>query len=141
MLNVANQQGEWPSHAYGIVMNVIDVSRKINLIPNLVFPIPPLHQPAGNACVHPPVKLGIISFSTTYRAEAAAITESTGVIVIRAPAWPLFIRPFGQHPVRTRVMAGIASGETLQIILMLRLGFPEITGRRQLGNNLTRPQA
>lgn len=51
MLNVANQKGEWPSHAYGIVMDVIDVSRKINLILDLVFPIPPLHQPAGNACV------------------------------------------------------------------------------------------
>ncbi|MDO9448142.1 MAG: hypothetical protein Q7J20_09685 [Candidatus Nitrotoga sp.] len=27
---------------YGIVMDVIDVPRKINLIPDLMFPIPPL---------------------------------------------------------------------------------------------------
>ncbi len=27
---------------YGIVMNVIEVPRKINLIPDLMFPIPPL---------------------------------------------------------------------------------------------------
>ncbi len=31
---------------YGIVMNVIDVPRKINLIPDLMFPIAPLPDAA-----------------------------------------------------------------------------------------------
>lgn len=31
-----------PAMFYGIVMNVIDVPRKINLIPDLMFPIPSL---------------------------------------------------------------------------------------------------
>ncbi len=31
---------------YGIVMDVIDVPRKINLVPDLMFPIPPLPDAA-----------------------------------------------------------------------------------------------
>ncbi len=38
-------------------------------------------------------------------------------------------------------MTGIAAREPLEIILMLGLGFPEITGRSHLGDHLARPQA
>jgi hypothetical protein len=37
-------------------------------------------------------------------------------------------------------MAGVAVRKTLQIILMLGLGFPERSGRLNLGDNITRPK-
>jgi hypothetical protein len=39
-VNVANQQGERPAMFHGMAMYVIDVPRKINLIPGLMFTIP-----------------------------------------------------------------------------------------------------
>jgi hypothetical protein len=36
-----------PTMFYGIVMDVIDVPRKINLIPDLIFLIPPLTLELG----------------------------------------------------------------------------------------------
>lgn len=38
-------------------------------------------------------------------------------------------------------MAGIAVWNALKIVLMLRLGLPEITHRRQFGHDLARPDA
>ena len=38
-------------------------------------------------------------------------------------------------------MAGVAGGVSLQIILVLRLGLPEISHRLDLGHGLARPQA
>src|SRR5438445_5530447 len=38
-------------------------------------------------------------------------------------------------------MAGITVGIFLQIILVLGLGFPEVTGRRDFGDRLAGPQA
>src|SRR6185312_5815209 len=37
-------------------------------------------------------------------------------------------------------MAGVAVRIALQVVLMLRLGFPEIPDRRDLGDDLARPE-
>ena len=55
-------------------------------------------------------------------------------------AGALFICPFRQYPVRARVVAGVAAGETFQIILMFRLGLPEVANRREFGGYFSRPQ-
>ena len=46
-----------------------------------------------------------------------------------------------QFPVRPDEMAGIAVWKTLQIILMFRLGFPEVDGRCQFGHHFSGPEA
>src|SRR5574341_358251 len=46
-----------------------------------------------------------------------------------------------QLPVRPRIVARVAAGITQQVILMLRLGLPERTGRPHLGNDGVRPKA
>jgi hypothetical protein len=38
-------------------------------------------------------------------------------------------------------MAGVAVGISLEIILMLRFGLPEVAYRNDFGNDLARPQA
>src|SRR5229473_2807718 len=49
--------------------------------------------------------------------------------------------PVRQLPVRPNEVTGIAVRITLQIILMLGLGFPEWSDRRDLGDHLGRPKA
>ena len=46
----------------------------------------------------------------------------------------------GQHPARAREVAGVAVREALQVVLVLRLGLPERTGRGDLGHRLAGPQ-
>src|SRR5690606_41936143 len=46
-----------------------------------------------------------------------------------------------QPPVRSDEMAGIAVRIALQVILVLRLGFPEVTHRLDLRHHLARPEA
>jgi hypothetical protein len=48
--------------------------------------------------------------------------------------------PAGQHPARTREVAGVAVRVAQQVVLVLRLGLPERTGRGDLGDDLARPQ-
>jgi PAS domain S-box-containing protein len=50
-------------------------------------------------------------------------------------------RPFGEHPIGAREVAGIAIGNALEIILVLGLGFPEIAHRLDLGNHFAGPNA
>ena len=45
-----------------------------------------------------------------------------------------------QLPVRVDEVAGIAVRIAFQVILVLRLGLPEIASGRELGHNLARPQ-
>src|SRR5919106_4450991 len=47
--------------------------------------------------------------------------------------------PHRKLPVRTDEVAGVALRDALQVILVLRLGFPEGTDRRHLGHDLSRP--
>src|SRR3954453_15651340 len=46
-----------------------------------------------------------------------------------------------EHPVGPHVVAGVAEGDLLQVVLVLLLGLPERAGRRHLGDDLARPQA
>src|ERR687896_2705546 len=46
-----------------------------------------------------------------------------------------------QSPVRPDEMAGVAAGISLEIILMLGFGFPEVACGNDFGNDLARPQA
>ena len=46
-----------------------------------------------------------------------------------------------QPPMRSNEMAGIAVGNSLEIVLMLGLGFPEVAGWNDFGNDLGRPKA
>src|SRR3984957_6568811 len=48
--------------------------------------------------------------------------------------------PHRKFPVRPHKVAGIAAGKFLQIVLMLRLGLPESTRRRNLSDHLAGPQ-
>jgi pimeloyl-ACP methyl ester carboxylesterase len=48
--------------------------------------------------------------------------------------------PAGQHPARAREVAGVAVRVALQVVLVLRLGLPERTGRGDLGDDLAGPQ-
>src|SRR6185503_14043600 len=45
-----------------------------------------------------------------------------------------------QPPARAHEVAGVAIRNALQVILVLRLGFPEITDRLDLRDDLARPQ-
>src|SRR5512134_3544643 len=47
----------------------------------------------------------------------------------------------GQFPARAREVTGIAERVALQIVLVLRLGFPEFAGGRDLRHNAAWPQA
>src|SRR6185437_4661460 len=47
--------------------------------------------------------------------------------------------PLGKDPVGTRKVTGVAFRMELQIVLVLRLGFPEVPDRRHLGDDLARP--
>ena len=49
--------------------------------------------------------------------------------------------PDRQPPVRPNVMAGVAVRYAFQVVLMLRLRFPERACRRHLGHDAPRPQA
>src|SRR5512133_2256104 len=46
----------------------------------------------------------------------------------------------GQHPAWAREVAGVAVRVALQVVLVLRLGLPERTGRGDLGDDLAGPQ-
>src|SRR5580692_5065598 len=46
-----------------------------------------------------------------------------------------------QLPIRTDKVAGVAVGKMLQIVLMIGLGFPERSGRRDFGHDFPRPQS
>src|SRR6266404_317515 len=45
-----------------------------------------------------------------------------------------------QFPIRPDEMTGIAFGITLEVVLVIGLGFPEVAGWRNLGHHLARPQ-
>src|SRR3954447_1413667 len=47
----------------------------------------------------------------------------------------------GQLPARPNEMTGIAIRNALQVVLVLRFGFPEVPGGRHFGDHLARPQA
>ena len=47
----------------------------------------------------------------------------------------------GQSPVGPDEMARVAAGNSLEIILMLRFGLPEVACRNDFRNDLARPQA
>src|SRR5690348_12399429 len=49
--------------------------------------------------------------------------------------------PLLKDPVGTREMTSVAVRIVLQIVLVLRLGFPEVADRRHFGDDLARPQA
>src|SRR5215469_8135966 len=49
--------------------------------------------------------------------------------------------PLGKDPVGARKVTGVAVRMALQIVLVLRLGFPEVPYRRHLGDDLAGPQA
>ena len=49
------------------------------------------------------------------------------------------LRPRGQLPVRSDEVAGVAIRKTLEVILVLSLGFPERPGWRDLGPDLAGP--
>src|SRR3546814_15728759 len=49
--------------------------------------------------------------------------------------------PLGKDPARTRGVTGVAVRIALQIVLVLRLSFPEIADRRPLGDDIARHQA
>src|SRR3546814_1703312 len=49
--------------------------------------------------------------------------------------------PLGKDPAGTRGVTGVAVRIALQIVLVLRLRFPEIADRRHLCDDLARPQA
>src|SRR3546814_19877348 len=51
------------------------------------------------------------------------------------------VLPLGKDPIGTREVTGVAARIALQIVLVLRLRFPETTDRRHLGDDLARPQA
>ena len=53
---------------------------------------------------------------------------------------PLRRRTPGQHPIRARIMAGVAVGITLEVVLVLRLRLPEIADGLDLRDDLARPQ-
>src|SRR5215472_12695316 len=53
---------------------------------------------------------------------------------------PQLLSPCGKLPVRADEVTGVTSGVALQIILVLGFGFPEITGGRDLGCDLSRPK-
>ena len=46
--------------------------------------------------------------------------------------------PLGKDPVGTREVTGVAVRIALQIVLVLRFGFPELADRRHLGDDLAR---
>src|SRR3546814_10518859 len=49
--------------------------------------------------------------------------------------------PLGKDPAGTRGVTGVAVRIALQIVLLLRLSFPEIADRRHICDDLARPQA
>src|SRR5690606_16371639 len=49
-------------------------------------------------------------------------------------------RSLGKNPIGPGEVTGVTVWIALQIVLMFRFGFPEITNRCQLGNDHTRPQ-
>ena len=51
------------------------------------------------------------------------------------------VRANGKRPIRADEMTGVAGRIVLEVVLMLRLGFPEIPRRRYFGHDLARPQA
>jgi hypothetical protein len=58
----------------------------------------------------------------------------------RLPSAANFL-PLRKLPVRSRETTGVAVGIALEIILVLRLGFPEIADRCHLGHDFARPEA
>jgi hypothetical protein len=61
------------------------------------------------------------------------------IAVPGAPAG-LGLRAVGKFPARADEVTGVAVRVALEIILVLRLDFPEGPGGRQLGNDLARPE-
>src|SRR5215469_12822860 len=72
----------------------------------------------------------------------ARSTLSNSVMVARwaMPCSSRGSRAVRQLPVRTDEVAGVTVGITLEIILMLRLGFPELASGRDLCHHLAGPQ-
>src|SRR5260370_37548490 len=66
---------------------------------------------------------------------------SRGLSGARCAARLLRSGALGQNPVGTEKVASIAVRIVLEIILMLRLGFPERASRRHFRRHLARPQA
>src|SRR5277367_6007902 len=54
---------------------------------------------------------------------------------------PSDLRPVRQFPVSSDEVAGVAVRNALQIVLMLRFGFPEVTCWRHFRHDLARPEA
>src|ERR1700740_1404998 len=87
---------------------------------------------------------------------SSARTRRSEPLVIAAPRKTSLFCPFGAHgyyllvlsglaarqlPARPDEVTGISVRVPLEIILMLRLGLPEIADRRQFGHHLAWPQA
>src|SRR3546814_10714698 len=51
------------------------------------------------------------------------------------------VLPLGKDPIGTRDVTGVAARIALQIVLVLRLRFPDTTDGRHLGDDLARPPA
>jgi len=70
--------------------------------------------------------------------QARSIGTTESGLVLRLPGATRFFA-LGKFPVRPREMAGIAVRIALEIVLVLRLGLPEIAGRRHFGHHLAWP--
>nr|GEZ81630.1 hypothetical protein [Tanacetum cinerariifolium] len=81
--------------------------------------------------------------AAVWREKQAAVCDgSVAVSAVRLP--PSGRRgagSFWQLPTRADEMAGVAVGDSLQVILMLWFGFPERPGLYDLSDNFARPQA
>src|SRR3954468_24079276 len=88
-----------------------------------------------------------LSFSTTATFMPALDSRAARA----GPAWPVPMISasksvgmlgfsHGQFPVGADEMAAVATGIAQQVVLMLRLGLPEITRRSQFRDDLARPQ-
>src|SRR5215217_6318509 len=71
---------------------------------------------------------------------ARRFDHAGAVSATRARSLSLLRRPLREFPVRSREVAGVAPRLTLQVVLVLRLGLPEITCRHDFGDDLARPQ-
>src|SRR6185312_3181726 len=63
------------------------------------------------------------------------------VAQIAAPGFSCGLPAPWQHPAGPDEMAGVAARIVLEIVLVLGLGLPEVTGRRQFGHHLARPES
>src|SRR5690349_7560356 len=80
--------------------------------------------------------------------DGQEVTVNVALPVAEEPAEPAvrllvgdLVRAVRQLPARPDVVAGVAVGILLQVVLVLRLGLPEGPRGRHLGDHLARPQA